>query len=434
MYLRANTRYPRRRRIAIWRILLWLGAPLIIFVGIGIYQNREAYIPMIEGLLSTAVGEAGNAVATVQAPTPTVTPDPQAGLTRAMNDWNQRNYQEAVNRFEEIIAALPNDLSAHYHFTLGLITEGRAQEAIEAAANTVTANPFSSDAWAIQALALTLGDRYNEAVASSLRALEIDMDNARAHAFFALALLELNRVDRANAEVNRAIELDPNGWEGYYARAQIAARSTFDFAAMRRDLEVAYDNSGGLTFIGVDLALEDINREGGDPAAGEQRLKEMDQRNPNNPLILTQLASYYRTKVGDPDQALQYLTRCVTVIPTAIDCHYLLGRIQRDSGEQPEQAAASLKQAIDLGSQRAQHYYWAALSQQELGNCAAASEYWMEGYELAKQSNSFVADFEAEMRLSGCGPFDIPTPTPTISLDGTEEFNPDLEATAAPGT
>ncbi len=433
MYVRANTRYSRRRRIAFWRILLWLGAPLIIFAGIGIYQNREAYIPMVQGLLSTAVDQAQNAVSTVQAPTPSPTSDPQSGRTRAMNAWDQGNFQEAVNRFEEVIGALPNDLIAHYTYTLGLITEGRAQEAVAAAANTVTAHPFSSDAWAMQAFALTLADRYNEAIASSLRSLEIDMDNARAHAFMALALLELNQLDRANAEINQALELDPNGWEGYYARAQMAFRSTFDFAAMRRDLDIAYDNSGGLTFIGVDLALEDIKRDGGDPAAGEQRLKEMDQRNPNNPLILYQIADYYRTTVGDPQQALPYLTRCVTVVPTATECHYLLGRIQRDSGEQPEQAAASLKQAIDLGTQRSQHYYWAALAQQELGNCPAAREYWIRGYELAKQTRSFIADFEATMRTSMCGPFDLPTPTPTPSLDMTEEFNPDLEETAVPG-
>jgi tetratricopeptide (TPR) repeat protein len=428
MYLRANNRYPRRRRISLWRILLWLIAPLVIFIGIGIYQNRDTYIPMVSRALSTAVGQAEGAVATMQAPTPTPTPDPAIGKSRAEDAWNQGNYQEAVQRYGEVIGALPNDWPSHFTYTLGLITEGRDQEAVEAAANAVTANPYSWDAWAIQAFALTLADRYNEAVASSLRALELNEESARAHAFFGLALLELNQIERANAEINRAIELDPDGWEGYYARAQIAFRSTFDFEALREDLNIAYDNSGGLTFIGVDLALEDISREGGDPARGEERLREMDERNPNNPLILAQLGNYYWRGVGDPQQAQQFLDRCVSTVPTASSCQYLLGRIQRDN-ELPEQAAASFKLAVDSGSQNPQHYYWAALSQEELNNCPVAREYWTGGYELALQTSSWIPDFEEAMRTSVCGPFDVPTPTPDVTL----EVDPALETTAEPG-
>jgi tetratricopeptide (TPR) repeat protein len=425
MYLRANNRYPRRRRLPFWRILLWLGAPVLIFLGIGIYQNRDAYIPMMTNLVGTAVGQAEVAVATMQAPTPTPTSDPAIGVARARDAWNNGNYQEAVNRYSEVIGALPNDLDSHFIYTLGLITEGRDQEAVEAATNAVTANPFAADAWAIQAFAQTLSGQYNEAVASSLRAIEIDDTKARAHAFLGLALLGLNQVDRANAEINRAIELDINGWEGYYARAQVALQSTFDFESLREDLNAAYDNSGGLTFIGVDLALEEINREGGDPAAGEARLQEMDERNPNNPLILTQLGAYYRTQVGDPEQALQYLNRCVGTVPTASGCQFLLGRVQWDN-EQPEVAAASFKLAVDSGSQNPQHFYWAAFSQESLNNCPAAREYWTRGYELALQTSSWVTDFEDTMRTSVCGPFDVPTPTPTVEL--TPEITAEPEA------
>jgi tetratricopeptide (TPR) repeat protein len=424
MYLRANNRYTRRRRISLWRVLLWLVAPLIIFVGIGIYQNRATYIPMVSKIVATAVGQAEVAVATMQAPTPTATPDPAIGLARAQDAWNNGNFQEAVNLYSEVIGALPNDVASHFTYTLGLITEGRDQEAIAAAANAVTANPFSWDAWSIQSFALTLAGRYSEAVASSLRAIELNEESSRAHAFFALALIELNQIDRANAEIKRAIELDSDGWEGYYARAQVALRSTFDFDALREDLNIAYDNSGGLTFIGVDLALEDIGREGGDPATGEQRLREMNERNPNNPLILSQLGNYYWRGVGDPEQALQFINRCVTAVPTASNCQFLLGRIQADN-EQPEQAAAAFKLAIDAGSQNPQHFWWAASSQENLNNCAAAREYWTRGYDLALQTNTWIADFEDAMRGSACGPFDLPTPTPAPALTP--------EVTAEPG-
>jgi tetratricopeptide (TPR) repeat protein len=425
MYLNSRRRPTRRRGISLRRLALWIFAPILIFIGIGIYQNREMFIPTINQFMNNVVDQAGAAVATIQAPTPSPTADPQDRVIRAQASWEQGNYQEAVNLYEDVIGALPNDLNAHYFLTLGYLIEGRDQEAMIAAENTVTANPFSSDAWAIRALALNRAGRYGESIASALRALEINSDSARAHVFLAESLFDSGLIERGEAEISLALELDPNSFEAYYVRARINAESKYDFEAAKEDLRIAYDLSDGMTYIGIALAQEELLREGGDEEAGLALLNEMNERNPNNPPILAMLGRYYRS-TGSRDQAATYLTRCVSAVPTASICHFWLGRVQYDDGDQPELAAASFEKAVELGTTNPQYYYWAASSQIDaMGNCTAGAQYLEEGYELAKQTGLYVADFEEYMRSTSCAVFDLPTLTP-VPTEAESDITPEV--------
>jgi tetratricopeptide (TPR) repeat protein len=429
MYLKTNRRVRRRRGIALWRVALWLLAPVLIFIGIGIYQNRESYIPFVNNFIGRAVVQVEGVVETIQAPTPTPTQDPQNGRQRAVAAWSQGAFSDAVALYENVIGALPNDMEAHYFLTLGLINEGREQEAVQAAENTVTANPFSSDAWAIRAMALNRAGRYGESVASALRALELKPDSARAHAFLAESFFDLGQVQRAQSEVEQAIELDPDGFEGYFVRARINLESLYDFDAAKADLNTAYDYSGRMPYIGVILAREYIYREPEKSdlvQEGMNILQGMDERNPQNPLVLLELANYYRTVVGDPSQAATYLTRCVTNIPQNIDCHFLLGRVQYDQ-EEPEIAAESFLTAVELGSNNPRHYFWVGRSQLAMSNCAAAAEYTKIGYEIAVETNQYLTDLEfmvGEVQLK-CTGYDLPTLPPTETPDVTPTPTPE---------
>jgi tetratricopeptide (TPR) repeat protein len=420
MYLRSKQRIRKRRNIALWRILLWVIAPVLIFIGIGIYQNREMMIPRVSELVNSAVVQAVDAVETIQAPTALPTEDPSNNLQRAQAAWSQGAFQESLTLYERVIDAVPNDMQAHYFLTLGFINEGRFQQAEQAAENTVTANPFSSDAWAIRAMALNRTGRYGESIASALRALELNPDSARARAFLAESFFDLGQVERAAAEVEQAITTDPNSFEAYYVRARIRAESQYDFTAAQSDLENAFTTSGKMPYIGVYLATEYIYRNREDTVSvekGLERLRAMSELNPNNSLVLLELGRYYRTIVGDSNQASTYLTRCVNTVPDAASCHYLLGRVQRDQ-EQPELAAESFQKAVEGGSRNPQHFYWAADSQLNLGNCAAAAEYANTGYQIAQETESqFLDDLEALIRTLPCGSFDLPTLTPTPTID-----------------
>lgn len=426
MYLRTSRRVRRKRIIPLWRIALWLLAPLLIFIGIGIYQNRESYIPMVTEFFDRAVVQAVDAVETIQAPTPTPMPDTSSTILRAEAAWSQGAYQDAVELYESVIPALPNDVKAHYFLTLGLINEGRDQEAMEAAEDTVTANPFSSDAWAIRAMALNRAGLYGESIASALRAIELNPNSARAHAFLAESFFDLGQIARAQSEVEQAIELDPDGFEAYYVRARINAESVYDFEAAKQDLEIAYDNSGGMPYIGVYLATEFIYRNPQDTVSIEEglaRLQEMTERNPNNSLVLYQLGAYYRTIAVDLDQASTYLTRCVSAVPTSTSCNYLLGRVQMGQ-EQPEIAAESFVKAIENGSNNPRHFYWAGEGQLAMGNCSGAADYLRRGYQIAQETNhEDLDDLETLMRSITCETFDLPTAIPTElpDLSVTEE-------------
>lgn len=419
MYLNTRRRPTRRRGISLRRLALWIFAPILIFIGIGIYQNREMFVPTVNQLLNNVVDQAGAIAATIQAPTPTPTADPKDRIVRAQSSWGQGNYQEAVNLYEDVIGALPNDLNAHYFLTLGYLIEGRNQEAIIAAENTVTANPFTSDAWAIRSMALNRNGRYGEAIASALRALEINENSARAHAFLAESLFDSGFYTRAESEVSLALELDPNSFEAYYVRARINGEFYFDFNAAKEDLRVAYDLSNGMTYIGTVLAAEELFRDGGDTEAGLALLNEMNEQNPNNPPVMAMLGRYYFT-TGSRDQTSTYMTRCIRAVPTAAICHFWLGRVQFVD-EQPELAAASFEKAVELDPSRSQYYYWAARSQIEsMGNCSAGARYLEDGYKVAQQTGLYLADIEEYMRSTTCAVFDLPTLTPAPTEAGEE--------------
>ncbi len=423
MYLNTRPRTRRRRGIALWRVLLWILAPVVIFIGVGVYQNRDLFIPEINRLVGNVMQQAEAVIATSQAPTAEPTVDPGDQLIRAENAWSRGNFQEAVNWYEDVIELVPNDLKAHYFLTLGYLIDGRELEAVQAAENTVTANPFHSDAWAVRTIALNYNGRYGEAIASGLRALELNEANARAHAFLAEAYLDFGLVSRAETEVEQALDLDPDGFEAYYVRARLRAETQGDFEGAKSDLRTAYELSGGMTYIGIYLALEELARQGGDTEAGLNLLNEMNERNPNNPRVLTELGRYYRSQ-GEADRASTYLTRCVSTVPMAFNCHFWLGRLQYDQ-EEFTLAADSFEKALELGSTNPQHFYWAALVQiDSLGNCTAGIAYLDEGYALAQVSGRFLEDIEYFQRTNSCAAFSVP------DLDGgTAEVAP---ATSTP--
>lgn len=386
MRLSNRPRYYRPRRGCSFRmIVIWLFVPVLIVIGVGIYENRDALRPMVDQVIGEAVNDANEAVATLQAGPPTATPDPTDRIQRARLAWNQGTYGEALIIYEDIIALVPNDVDTHYRYTLGLIMEGRVIEGIEAGERAVTANPFSSDAWAIRAMALNRAGRYQESLSSALRALELNGENARARAFLAETYLDLGQIGRAETEVARAIEADPDAFEPYFVRARIYG-SRFNWDAMIADLQMAYDLSGGMTYIGLllaaELLVERADRTFNDPQAGLSLLQEMNETNPNSPIILERLGRYYWTQ-GDVNQAADYLNRCIAANSAAFNCHFWMGRVQT-ANENFDLAAESFVQAVELGSINPQHYYWAGVSQQNLGNCVAARQYFDTGYEIAQ--------------------------------------------------
>lgn len=431
MYLRSrrsaySSRSQRRGRGCLRALLVWVLAPLLIFIGVGIYQNRGLFTPLVDQALGDLVSQGQGVIATMQAPTAVPTPDPANNLRLAESAWQIGNFQEATRLYGLVVTATPNDVQPHFRYTLGLIMQGRTQQALTAAEDTVTANPFHHDAWAVRALALNRAERYRESIASAQRALELNPNSARARAYLAKSYADLGNPNGGLDEVNRALEADPDSPDALYVRGYINQRYLFDFVSAREDLQVAFDRSNEMPHIGLVL-WQVLSRETTTVEAGLGVLRAILERNPENIAVLLELGFYYRVLGGNRDQAFTYLQRCVAADPDNAACHYELGRVQA-ANEQNDLARLSFERVIEIGATDPRHYYWAGyMTRINLGDCGRATQYYQSGYALAQQivaanpnnalMTSILGDFETE--LANCGQFVVP-PTPEPAPDDAD--------------
>jgi tetratricopeptide (TPR) repeat protein len=414
MYLRTPKRYRsghKRSLVSPRRLLVWIILPLLIFLGLQIYENRGLYEPVVREIIYDVVGDAQDSIATMTAPTPLPTQDPAQQIALANNDWSRGAIESAIEQYEALQSAAPNDVVVHYRLALGLLMEGHLDDALGAAESAVTANPYSSDAWAIRAMVLDWNGRPGEAIASALRALELNPDSARARAFLAEAYYDSNQSERALDTVNEALEMDPESFEAYRVRGLIIQGAQFDLEAARQDYQRAYDIAPHLPYLAIDLARIDYALENRDDAI--QTLGEVLEQNPGNVTALFELGNYYFGGLGSPNQALDYLSRCVEAEPEYIPCLYLLGRVQY-ALDQYDTAAETFVRAIDLGSTVARHYWWAGRAQITLGRCQSAIPYLQTGYAIVQDEDNPDLLLEFENSLRECG-------TPVLSSEATEE-------------
>jgi tetratricopeptide (TPR) repeat protein len=402
VYIRPRRPTSRRRGVSLGRLLIWLFAPVLILAAAGIYTMRDEVRIMIAPIFDSVAKQAADTVATIGAPTPQPTQDPSSNRRLAEAAWANGQYQEAVRLYEEILPALPNDVSAHYYYTLGLVMQGRIDEAVAAAENAVTANPFSSDAWAIRAMALNREERLTDSIVSAMRAVELNPDSARARAFLAESFADLGRASRAEQEIERALELDPDSYEAHYVNGLYQWQVAFDFGAARVALEEAYALSNGAAHVGLRLAELMLFAFGDDPAVQETALgilTDILDRNPDNASVLYRLGYYWWRTQGDNERGETYLRRCVAAVPTDQNCNYELGRTLWIIG-QLDEARQAFERAIDVGSINPYYYWWAGRAQmQTSGDCAAAMRYFQPGYQILQDElavgSAFFATIEA---------------------------------------
>ncbi len=390
MYLRTPKRYTRTNqkprvvdmRRVVLRSAAWLLMAGLILVGVQIYNYRDAFGPPVQQWMNERVSEAENNMATAAAPTAPPTEDPTLRRTQADEAWQRGSIEQALDIYEAILPALPNEVLIHYQVTLGLIIEGRYAEAVEAAEGTINADPYSSDAWAIQAFALLQTGKYGEAIASANQALGLDENNAQATAYLAEAYFYLEQYERAATTAEAALALDPNTPDAYRVRGMIAQTTLGDSASARNDFQTAFDMAPNLIYPVFDL----INLEllaFGEYENAIATLRDIIDLNPRNALALYYMGRIYNRYVNEDNQAADFLSRCLEADPRNILCSFELGRVQIDLLDY-ERAAQLFATAIEAGSTNPYHYYWAGYGQILIGNCPAALPYLQEGYPLAE--------------------------------------------------
>jgi tetratricopeptide (TPR) repeat protein len=421
MYLRTPKRYTRGQRrspISLRWLWLWLLTPVVAFVGIQIYQNREVIGPPIHQALYSMVNNAQSGLATAVAPTALPTPDPSERLLRADENWSSGRIEAAIADYQSVLGAVPNDVQPHYRVTLGLLMQGRLEEGLAAAEQTVTADPFSADAWAIRSMAMDWNSRYGEAIASGLRALELNPNSARAMAILAQAYLDNGQTELARSTAENALDIDPNSYEAYRVRAQIYQTVDYDFAAAKADYEQAYQLAPNMPQQVIDMALITAS----DPSAPDYEtaigmLQDIGELNPQNARVLYWLGYYFYRGQGDPNQALDYLARCADINPKSILCNALLGRVQMALGDNIA-AVESLRKAIDLGSTDAYYHLWLGRAYIGTGSCPSAVPYLQQAYDYALDSGLSDVETAAAEDLAEC---QAPIPGVEITPEATVE-------------
>ncbi len=427
MYLRTPKRYQKQRRQLIgstrW-LWLWILTPIVVIGGLLLYQHREEFAPPVQQFISEAMNNAGNSFSTVTAPTPAPTTNPADRLSAADSAWQQGAIDEAVRAYQGVIDNAPNEVTPRYRLALGLLMEGKKTEALSTADDTITANPFSSDAWAIRSHVLNSLNRQGEAIADAMQALSLQKDSARAKAFLAEAYLDSNQVERARSTVEDAMAADPNSFEALYVYGRILESADYDFKSALDSYQQAYDLAPNMHYIGVAAAWMDLQLE--NPDKGMETLQHIAEISPMNTDALDALARFSYATYGDPNQALDYLTRCVAADPNNLDCNYYMGTVNFGLGDNAK-AAASFMKVIDIGTTNPRHYLSAGRINAAMNNCRAAIPLLQQGYALAEAATvtdqTQLNDFTEAMK--GCGA----SLNAVNGSEATEE--PTFEASAA---
>ncbi len=421
MQLRTPKRYRsgnKRSIISLRWLWLWILTPIIVIGGIQIYNHIDLVGPPVQQAIYNAVNGIQNGMATAVAPTALPTENPANQLTQAGNDWTQGRIESAMDTYQKVLDAVPNDVESHYRLTLGMLMEGNTTQALQAAESTVTANPFSADAWAIRAMALDWNDRYGEAIASALHALELDPKSARATAFLAEAYQDDGDSDLAKTTIEKALDLDPNSFEALRVRGYIAQVAEFDVDSAKNYFQQAHEAAPNLPYISIDLASIDYSEQNYDDAISI--LNAVIENNPRNSKALFNLGVYYYSGEGNLAQAQEYFARCTDANPQDIGCNAYLGRVESRLDNNTA-AVDNLQKAIDLGSTDSRHFLWMGMSKIALGHCDQAVPFLQKGYDLAKGGVDDEALGVIEDRLKEC---QAPVP------DATAEATP--EATSSP--
>jgi tetratricopeptide (TPR) repeat protein len=412
------------RRIFVWIILLGL-----ITVAAGVYQNRGRFAPRVSAVVGNLFSDVSDGIGQINAPPPTATPDTSGDLQRALAAWNRGSIQEAVNIYERIAPFEPNNIVVHYQLAFGLIMEGRFEEALQAAEDTITADPFSPHGWTIRAMALNRLGRHGEAAASAIHAQSLIPDDgetgewaaaqARAMAFQAEAYLNLELGDRALSIVEQALEINPRSAEAYQVRGQINQIVNFDFDAARADYEEAYTLSPNLIYLGIWLARMDSLSYFANYAESLELYTQLVESNPDNTQLLLDLGTYYYRVDNDFNRAQEIFSRCVETNPDYQPCHYMLGRSQYEL-DQLSLAVEPLQTAVRLDPEDAYAMWWLARTYRFLGECPDAVPLLQQGRQLAVQQEDTSLVENYDFLYGECG-LVAPQAEVTPEAEATEE-------------
>ena len=153
-------------------------------------------------------------------------------------------------------------------------------------------------------------------------ALEIESNNVLALTFMGLNKLVLNQLDEAKRYIMKAIAVEPNHEYVQFCVGRILfARGEFEEAkrylirAVEQNPDIETQNTLALTYMELEEYQKAINI-----------FKNVDSKKPNSISVMMDIARCYE-KLGENDNALEYLDKVVDIFPDNEDAHEMIRKL-----------------------------------------------------------------------------------------------------------
>jgi tetratricopeptide (TPR) repeat protein len=264
-------------------------------------------------------------------PTPTATRDPESYVTEAGQLFEQGKLPQAIQAYQQAIAAKPNDASIYISLARVQVWAGQYKEAQTSAENALLLNPNNSTAYAVRGWALDFQGNFLEAEAAIKRALELDDKNALAHAYYAELLADeyqngsgpLDAIDKATEESRVALSLAPDIVESHRASGYVNETvGNNEKAISEYETAVAINKN----LADLRLALGRVYRTAGVYDKAVESLNRASTLNPTDPTPLLLISRVYTT-VGEYQKAIQFAEQAVKISPSDANLRGNLGAV-----------------------------------------------------------------------------------------------------------
>ena len=159
-------------------------------------------------------------------------------LKRGDELYEAKNYQSALELFDELINKFPNESKAWSGRAAPRTNLNKLFEAIEDCNHAINLDPSNEEAWYNKATALmTIGD-YSSALQDCNEAIEIMPENDKSWFLRGSIFSKLNQYEDALADYNKAIDIDPSK-DIYFANRGAGKNKLGDFRGALDDIEIA---------------------------------------------------------------------------------------------------------------------------------------------------------------------------------------------------
>lgn len=419
MQLRVPKRYqPRRRRRLLpgrsfFMLLITAGLGAL---GYAVLQNPEPFrvgASDVAGMVREQVDSAQDRMFPVM---PTATPDVRTDLVECENANLLGNIEQILESCRRVLPGLPNDANVYYRVAYNLVitssggeNTARINEALAIADQGIRANPESPLGWSVKAMALDWSRRHTEALVYARRALDLDPNSTITKAHLANIYRNLGQGDLARQTINEAIlELETRGGNDE-TRAQVYRNygryltSEARFTEAVEPYQTARRAMPSHVYIAIELADVYTVLGRNDPTYSQlanQILQETQSIAPRDVYVLFRLGEYHRGR-GEPVEAKEFFSRCVTADPVNLLCHSRLGWLYYLSDSLYLQAIDHLKIATEQGSTQPYDWYLLGRAYFRLNQCDLAAAPLRRGYELLQNNTVFqvtLSDFDNAFR------------------------------------